>query len=187
MAHDRRRATASAATTRASSLFAFAVFVGAPAAVSHELAPRPPSSIEPKLPKQQVLVSHMHRRARACTPIPSKHPTACAPQLSDAATATRVFLEPIATLNGAPSHSQRVVVTFPEATGLQKQIVELAVGEWTVEWPGCREMGRLVISAARDVSPRVTLRTTSGSCELSSSTCRVAAGPTEQRLAIEDW
>jgi hypothetical protein len=97
-----------------------------------------------------------------------------------------VYLEPVATLNGAPSRSRRVVVTFPETNGLQKQTVELPVGEWTIEWPGCREIGRLAISAARGVAPRVALRTTSGSCELSSSRCRLLAGMMEQRLTVEE-
>lgn len=170
----------------ACALLAWAVLVTPLSSASRELAPRPPSSIEPKVPKQQVLVSHLHRRARACTPIPSRNPTACVPLLSDAGTATSVFLEPIAASNGAPSRRQHVVVTFLEMSGLQKQVVELPVGEWTVEWPGCRDIGRLVISAARSVVPRVMLRTTSGGCELSSNQCRLVAGTTEQRLVVED-
>jgi hypothetical protein len=97
-----------------------------------------------------------------------------------------VFLDPVAIPNGAPSHSRRVVVTFPEMSGLYKQTVDLPVGEWTIEWPGCREMGRLTISAARGVAPRVALRTTSGSCEFSRSQCRLVKETTEQRLTVEE-
>jgi hypothetical protein len=171
--------------TRTSSLFAFAILATAPRWGSDQLAPRPPSSIEPKNPKQQVIFSHLHRRVRACASIPNKSPTSCAPQLSDASAATSVFLEPVATLNGAPSRSRRIVVTFPDISGLYKQTLDLPVGEWTIEWPGCREIGRLAISSAGAVAPRVTLRTTSGSCELSSSQCRLVSGTTEQRLAVE--
>jgi hypothetical protein len=79
-----------------------------------------------------------------------------------------------------------VVVTFPEMSGLYKQTVDLPVGEWTIEWPGCREMGRLTISAARGVAPRVALRTTSGSCELLPTQCRLVKETTEQRLTVEE-
>ena len=102
------------ATTRASSLFAFAVLVMPPPPLSEQLVPRPPSSIEPKVAKQQVLFSHVHRRVRACVSIPSRSPTSCAAQLSDASAATALRLEPVAALNGAPSPERRVIVTFPE-------------------------------------------------------------------------
>jgi hypothetical protein len=173
-------------TTTATSLFAFAILVMPPRWSGAQHAPRPPSSIEPKDRKQQVLFSHLHRRVRACASVPIKSPTSCAPHLSAASAATSVFLEPVATPNGAPSHSQRVVVTFPEMSGLYKQTVDLSVGEWTIEWPGCREMGRLTISAARGVAPRVALRTTSGSCELLPTQCRLVKETTEQRLTVEE-
>jgi hypothetical protein len=173
-------------TTKTSSLLAFAVLVTPLPGVGDQLAPRPPSSIEPRVSKQHVLFSHLHRRVRACTPVPNEGPTSCAPRLSDASAATSVFLEPVATANGAPSRNRGVVVTFADVNGLQKQSVEIPVGEWTIEWPGCREMGRLAISAARGVAPRVALRTTTGSCELSADQCRLHAGATEQRLAIEE-
>ena len=181
LAEPRKRLTA-----RASSLFAMAVLVTPPAPVSERLAPRPPSSIEPRVAKQQVLFSHVHRRARACISIPSKSPTSCAAQLSDASAATSVHLEPVAAPNGAPSHGRRVVVTFPELSGPHKQTVDLPVGEWTIEWPGCREIGRLTVSAARGVAARVALRTTSGSCELLSNQCRLVQGTTEQRLTVDE-
>jgi hypothetical protein len=152
---------------------------------SQEPAPRPPSSIEPRTAKQQVILSHVHRRVRACTAIPAKSPTACAAQLSDTAAGTTLFLEPIAMPNGAPSRNSRVVVTFPEGKGLQKQTIQLPVGEWTIEWPGCREMGRLVISADRATAPRVALRTTTGGCELSSSKCRLLEGVIDRNLSVE--
>ena len=153
---------------------------------SAQPAPRPPSSIEPKDQKQQVLFSHLHRRVRSCAPVPIKSPTSCAPQHSDASARTSVFLEPVATPNGAPSHRRRVVVTFPDMNGLHKQTVDLPVGEWTIEWPGCREMGRLMISAARGVAPRVALRTMSGSCELLPSQCRLVKETSERRLSVNE-
>jgi hypothetical protein len=183
---DRVRASSSGATQRVSSLVALAVLAVPPPSAGHELAPSPPSSVAPKVAKQQVVVSHEHRRARACTPVPGKNPTSCVAQLGPTGAATSVFLEPIAASNGAPSRNQRVVVTFLDVSGIQKQLVELPVGEWTVEWPGCRQIGRLVVSAAQGVAPRVMLRTTSGSCELSSSQCRLAAGTMEQRLLVEE-
>jgi hypothetical protein len=79
-----------------------------------------------------------------------------------------------------------MIVTFPDINGLQKQTIEIPIGEWTIEWPGCRQMGRLGISAARGVAPRVTLRTTTGSCELSSNRCRLLTATTEQHLAVEE-
>jgi hypothetical protein len=174
------------ATTRASSLFAFAVLVMPPPPLSEKLVPRPPSSIEPKVAKQQVLFSHVHRRVNSCVSIPSRSPTSCAAQLSDASAATSLRLEPVATLNGAPSPERRVIVTFPEVSGPSKQTVELPVGEWTIQWPGYRGIGRLTISAARGVTPRVALRTTSGSCELLSRQCRLVDGTTEQHLIVEE-
>jgi hypothetical protein len=179
-------AGAKRAAVRAFSPFALATLVVPPAAAGHPPAPRPPSSIEPKIAKQVVIVSHLHRRVRACTSIPSKNATSCAPQLGDAEATTRVFLVPVATPSGAPSRHRRIVVAFSDMSGVQKQTVELPVGEWTVEWPGCREVGRLVISAARGVVPRIALRTTTGSCELSSAGCRLLAGTTEQRLTVEE-
>jgi hypothetical protein len=171
--------------TGTSSLLAFAVLVTPAPWASAQLAPGPPSSIEPKGSKQQVLISHLHRRVRGCTSIPSKKPTSCAPQLSDARAATSVLLEPVPTPNGPPGRSERIVVTFPSKKGLQKQTVELPVGEWTIEWPGCREIGRLATSA-RGVVPRVALRTTSGSCELSANQCQLVAGTKEHRIVVEE-
>jgi hypothetical protein len=180
---DRRKVNARGA----SSLVAFAaLMIPWPRLASHELAPRPPSSLGPKATTQEVLISHLHRRVRGCTAIPAKNPTACAAQSNDASAGTTLFLEPIAAPDGAPSRSQRIVVTFPETNGLQKQTVELPLGEWMIEWPGCRETGRLAISAARSVAPRFTLRTTSGGCELYSSQCRLLDGVVEQRLKIEE-
>jgi hypothetical protein len=152
---------------------------------SQEPAPRPPSSIEPKVAKQQLIISHLHRRVHACTAIPAKNPTACAAQLADTAVGTTLFLEPIAMPNGAPSRNSRVVVTFPEVNGLQKQTIQLPVGEWTIEWPGCREMGRLVISPDRSTAPRVALRTTTGGCELASGKCRLVEGVSERNISVE--
>jgi hypothetical protein len=134
--------------------------------------------------KQKVLVSHTHRRVNACVPIPAKHPTACAAQLKDALATTTVSFEPIATAVRAPRR-KRVVVSFPDATGLQKMSVELALGDWLVNWPGCRDAPRLNLTAANAVSPRVVLRTTSGACELSKGECRVTS-TIEQRLSIEE-
>jgi hypothetical protein len=150
---------------------------------SGEPAPRPPTSIEPSVTKQKVLVSHLHRRVRACTAVPAKHPTACAPQLSDGTATTTVSFDPISTSVGA-SRRTRIVVTFPDSPGLQKQTVELPLGDWTVNWPGCRDVLRLSLTAAKDVSPRVVLRTTSGRCELESSRCCLVDTAIEQRLAV---
>jgi hypothetical protein len=99
--------------------------------------------------------------------------------------ATTVAFEPLTTSVG-PSRRKRVVVTFPDTAGLQKQTVELPLGEWSVNWPGCRDVPRLSITAAKDVSPRVLLRTTSGRCELESSHCRLVETAVEQRLSIEE-
>jgi hypothetical protein len=168
------------------SFFAFAILATPwDGLSSQEPAPRPPSSIEPKGAKPQVIISHVHRRVRACTAIPAKRPTACAPQLSEAVAGTTLFLEPIATPDGTPSRNSRVVVTFPQAKGLQKQAVQLPVGEWTIEWPGCRDIGRLVISAASATAPRVALRMTTGGCELSSNECRLVEGIAEQTISVE--
>lgn len=173
-------------TTKAVPLFAFAILVAPPPWAGGQLAPRPPSSIEPKVAKQQVLFSHLHRSVRGCASIPTKNPTSCVPQLGEAGAATSLFLEPVAGLSGAPSRDRRVIVTFPDMSGLQKQSVDLPAGDWTIEWPGCREIGRLAIAAARSVAPRVALRTTSGSCELASTQCRLLTGTTEQRLIVEE-
>lgn len=161
------------------------VVMPSPRWASGEPAPRPPTSIEPSVTKQKVLVSHLHRRVRACTAVPAKHPTACAPQLSDGAATTTVSFDPVSTSVGA-SRRTRVVVTFPDSPGLQKQTVDLPLGEWTVNWPGCRDVARLSITAVKDVSPRVVLRTTSGRCELESSRCRLIDTALEQRLTVGD-
>ena len=181
---DRHGAPMKGITASASSLFTVGILVISQWG-SAQTAPRPPSSIEPKDRQQQVIFSHLHRRVRSCAPVPIRSPTSCAPQLSAASAATSVFLEPVATPNGAPSHGRRVVVTFPDMSGLHKQTVDLPVGEWTIQWPGCREMGRLIISAARSVAPRVALRTTSGSCELLPSQCRLVKETIEQRLSVD--
>ena len=146
---------------------------------------RPPTSIEPSVTKQKVVLSHLHRRVCACTAVPANNPTACAPQLSDGAATATVVFDPLSRSVGA-SHRRRVVVTFPDAPGLQKQSVELPLGEWAVNWPGCRDVLRLSIVSAKDVSPRVVLRTTSGHCELESSRCRLVDGAIERRLSIEE-
>jgi hypothetical protein len=147
-------------------------------------APRPPSSTEPRASKQQVIFSHVHRRVHACTAIPAKSPTACAPQLGDGTRGTTLFLEPVATPDGTPSRDSRILVTFPEGKGPQRLAIQLSVGEWMIEWPGCREIGRLAISANGATAPRVGLRVTTGACELSSNTCRLADGVTEQTLSV---
>jgi hypothetical protein len=183
---DRQFTKAAGVMNGTASLIAFAIIVTPwSGRSSQEPAPRPPSSIEPKVAKQQLIISHVHRRVRACTAIPARNPTACAAQLSDTAAGTTLFLEPIAMPNGAPSRNSRVVVTFPEANGLQKQTIQLPVGEWTIEWPGCREIGRLVISADRATAPRLALRTTTGGCELASSKCRLVEGVVDRSISVE--
>lgn len=181
-----RQTALSRRTTKAAPVsLALALLVTpAPRFASGEPAPRPPTSIEPSVTKQKVLVSHLHRRVRACTAVPAKHPTACARQLSDGAAATTVSFDPISTSVGA-SRRTRVVVTFPDSQGLQKQTVELALGEWSVNWPGCRDVSRLSITAAKNISPSVLLRTTSGRCELESNRCRLFDTAIEQRLTVE--
>lgn len=144
----------------------------------------PPTSIEPP-PKQQVVITHLHRRVRACTAVPSAKPTSCAPQPTDASAKTSVFLAPVGVMSGISASTQRVAVTLPDKPGLQRQAVALAVGDWTVEWPGCRELGRLSVSTATGVAPRVSLRTTSGGCELADSRCELISGAREQVLTIE--
>lgn len=153
--------------------------------VNGEPVPRPPTSMEPTAEAQKVLVSHLHRRVRACAPVPERHPSACARQLGDATAATSVVFEPV-TKSVGPSRRQRVVVTFPDVAGMQKQTVELPLGEWSVNWPGCRDAPRLNVTPTKAVSPHVLLRTSSGRCELESSRCRLVEAAVEQRSIIEE-
>jgi hypothetical protein len=153
---------------------------------SRDLTPGRLSALEPQVTEQKIVVSHLNRRVQLCVPVPTTRPTACAPLWSDVDGATVVFFEPIATANGIASHARRVAVTLPEGKGLQKKVVELAVGEWAIEWPGCRDVRRLNVHAASGQTPRVALRTTSGGCELVSNQCRLTAGVAEQRINIEE-
>ena len=136
-----------------------------PRLASGEPTPRPPTSIEPAVKKQKVLVTHLQRHVRACKAVPAKHPTACTRQLSDSAATTTVLFDPVSAAVGA-SRRMQIAVKFPDALGLQKQLVELPIGEWVVNWPGCRDAPRLNVTATKDVAPRVALQTISGGCEL---------------------
>jgi hypothetical protein len=147
--------------------------------------PRPPSSIEPKLAKQKILVSYAHRRVVACLSVPLERPTACVPRMTDAVASTALFFEQIATAAGGPSRRQ-VVVRFPATAGVQKRTAELAVGEWLLDWPGCGDVRHLSLTQARDVAPRVALRATSGACELTTRGCRLLDDASEQQLSIDE-
>ncbi len=155
-----------------------------PCSARSEAAPEPPTSLEPNKDKQKIEVSYVHRRVRACTPIPAHSPKACSAQTSDTGVATSVAFEPLSVRAGAPSPISRVLVSFSDAPGPQQQIVELSVGEWAIEWPGCPDAGRLTIAADSPTTPSVALRTLSGRCELSRSGCNLVADALEQRVTI---
>jgi hypothetical protein len=155
-----------------------------PGAARDRAAALPPTSLEPSAKKQAVVVSYVHRRVRACAPIPAKSPTTCAAQMIDSGAATSAAFEPVSVRAGAPSPNERVVVTFTDAPGLQKQTLELAVGEWAIEWPGCSDAGRLTVPTSATTGPTVALRTISGRCELTGKRCGLVDGAVEQRLSI---
>ncbi|HKY38406.1 MAG TPA: hypothetical protein VJN18_20830 [Polyangiaceae bacterium] len=144
----------------------------------------PPSSFRPKAAQQRVLISHRHRRVRACVKVSTSAQTACLPQLGEGNTATTVFLEPLRAPDGSAAHARRVTVVFKSAVGRQEQAIQLVVGQWSVDWPGASGSRRLLVTAEK--LPSVRLLTTSGRCELMTTACVINETYIEQRVAIDD-
>lgn len=137
----------------------------------------PPSSIAPPARKVSVRITHRHRAVRECTTSPS--PVACVARELDAdsATSLRLTRSRLATAT-LESTSQNLQVTFPHHVGLQEQTIELAPGDWLVDWPGAAAIGRLHIAAG--ATPEVSLATTSGRCRLKEARCELESKRTQQ-------
>lgn len=145
---------------------------------------QPPSSLKPSGIQHRVLVTHRHRRVRACVKVSTSGSSACLPQFGQGDTATTVYLEPLLPPDDSASHSRRVAVVFKSAMARQEQAIQLTEGTWSVDWPGASGAERLRVSA--DKVPRVRLLTTSGRCELMTTTCAINERSIDQRVFIDD-
>lgn len=145
----------------------------------------PPSSLEPSVKKRSVRVSHRHQRIRSCVAL-GEAPgfITCSPRLEDADSATTVTFNPTNATVSSASERRAVVLQFGTQVGRQDRSVELALGSWSIDWPGARAAKHLDISIKS--APTVALRTLSGRCDRTRTGCAVTAGTVSQRITVTE-
>jgi hypothetical protein len=138
-------------------------------------APRPPSSIQPSAQPQLVTISHRHERVSACSDGGEHRGVRVCRALreeGDSQTTIRVrrVAEPKTT-----HASSELVVEFARQRGQQRRQVELAPGDWRLDWPAATGARR--IRVGHGAAPSVSLHTTSGACRASGNKCELIAAP----------
>jgi hypothetical protein len=142
----------------------------------------PPSSLEPVVKHRVVRVSHRHQRTRGCVARRVKAGFTCSPQLEEADSATSVTFTPSGGPVSSVSARRAIVVTFGKQQGPQDKGVELALGRWSVDWPGAPTMKYIDVGA--ESSPPVALRTTSGRCEPTNKGCSLKTNAVSRRITV---
>jgi hypothetical protein len=144
-------------------------------------ANKPPSSLEPAAKSVPLRISHRHLAIRECG---VRKGQVCAGQEVDADTSTTVRLERVGVMNAALVRGGAVAqVTFPHHVGPQEQMIELAPGDWLIDWRGASGIGHLHVAAG--AQPQVTLQTWTGHCQIQDQTCRLDA-TRSRRLVVRD-
>lgn len=145
----------------------------------------PPSSIEPSVKKRTVRVSHRHQRIRSCVALGETAGfLTCSPRLEEADSATTVTFSPTKAAVSSASKRRAVVLAFGTHVGRQDQSVELALGSWSIDWPGARAVKH--IDVAVESSPTVALRTLSGRCDRTRAGCSLVTGAVSQKITVTE-
>ena len=145
----------------------------------------PPSSIEPSVKKRTVRVSHRHQRIRSCVALGETAGfITCSPRLEEADSATTVTFSPTNAAVSSVSERRAVVLLFGTHAGRQDKSVELALGSWSIDWPGARAAKYIDVGVKS--SPTVALRTLSGRCVRTRSGCSVVTDTVSQRITVTE-
>lgn len=155
----------------------------APEAAARHAAAPPPSSLQPKAKATRVRISHRHRSIVQCVRAP--HASSCLGRVADADTAAVIRFErsEVATAALHPARGgQRVV--FAHQAGPQEQTIDLAVGEWLLDWLDSEKLERIDVHS--DTSMHVALATTSGACELRTDRCELLPGVRERHIQVSE-
>lgn len=143
---------------------------------------KPPSSLEPPAQSVPLRVNHRHIAIRECN---SHKAPICSGQEVEADTATTLRLERVGVMNAALAQGRAVAqVTFPHHVGPQEQVIELAPGEWLIDWRGASGLGHLHVAVG--AQPQVSLQTSTGRCQMLNRTCRLDSARSRRMLVRDD-
>ena len=146
---------------------------------------RPPNSLRPPAERREVRVSHVHQRVRACKRVATGQRAHCVAELEDADSSATVNFELLAAPSTVDTEQQREVrLSLPPRVGPQEASVELARGQWSVDWRGHTTCAGLTVDST--ASPVVELGTTSGRCTLRAGRCAKDSEVVVRRLTITD-
>jgi hypothetical protein len=142
---------------------------------------KPPSSLEPPAQSVPLRINHRHLAIRECGPHKAQ---VCSGQEVDADTGTTLRLERVGVMNAALVRGGAVAqVTFPHHVGPQEQVIELAPGDWLVDWRGANGIDHLHV--ATGARPQVSLQTWTGHCQIQDQTCRLDS-TRSRRMVVRD-
>lgn len=142
----------------------------------------PPSSLEPVVKHRVVRVSHRHQRTRGCVVRQATAGFTCSAQLEESDSTTTVTFSPSGGAVSSVSARRALVVTFGKRAGRQDKSIELALGRWSIDWPGARTVKYVDVGAGS--SPVVALRTISGRCDPADRGCTLNANAISRRISV---
>jgi len=165
-------------------LFFASALVGASSYARIERSGRPPNSLRPPAERRPVRVLYAHERVRQCKRVTIDRRHRCIAELEPADTSATVTFELVTTPSTvAGDTGSPLVVQFPSRLGPQDASVELALGQWLVDWRG-RGCANLTILPT--TSAVVSLEATTGRCEFRGGQCRHNPDAVSQQMTISD-
>jgi hypothetical protein len=132
----------------------------------------PPDSFDPNGPRAKITLSHAHQRVLACEPIRKKDKPACKAKREAADSSGQLQLVPVRAPDITDEDKrQPISVQFPSKSKGGEQEVSVPAGLWEIDWAGRKQHERFQVQDG--VGFKISLRSTSGSCVLKQTECRL--------------
>lgn len=162
---------------------ALALGAASSAAGSASPSTSPPGSFDPSGPRAQITLTHANRRVLACEPIRKKEKPACLAKREPADSSGHVQLLPVRAPDITDEdRRQPISVNFPSESKGGEQEVTVPAGLWELDWAGRKQRERFrVVDGA---GFKITLRSTSGSCVVKQTECRLDPSKLTRSVSI---